>query len=387
MSQSKPKVAIIADFSWSYFLQGAQGRGAGQANPWLIQLAEEFVEYADEFEFHWIILDPSMQWGGEESKTWGKQYFHRLSRGKIMVDLLLGYRPSRFRLLKKIRTIKPAIVHCWGTERPFPIVFNDMTVPTILSMQGVLTAYKAIDALPSGLCWKLITAFEPGFIRSADIVTAESEWGINQVKKIAPDAKIYQVEYGVHRGFYDVEYKPNDDQPYALFVGSLDKRKGLDVLIRAMAGLEGSGWTLRVVGDGELKELVLSCGLSNVEFMGLLDWKALQEELSQARCLVLPTRADTSPNVVKEARVIGLPVITTKHGGQSGYVLNGVNGLIVNPLNSAELAKCLSCVMEDPAYAKKLGAANHEKDRAYFLPVNTAKGFVQIYNDLLQTTS
>lgn len=386
MSQSKPKIAIIADFPWSFFLQGAQGRGGGQANPWLIQLAEEFVEYADEFEFHWIILDRSMAWGGEESKTWGKQYFHRLSRGKIMIDLILGYRPSKFRLLKKIESIQPAIIHCWGTERPFGIVFNHVKVPTILSMQGVMAAYKEIDALPPGLCWKLITAFEPGFIRSANIVTAESEWGINQVKKIAPDAKTYQVEYGVHRGFYDVEYKPDNDQPYALFVGTLDKRKGLDVLIRAMAGLEGCGWALRVVGDGELKELVLNCGLSNVEFMGQLDWKALQEELTQARCLVLPTRADTSPNVIKEARVIGLPVVTTRHGGQSGYVLDGVNGLIVDPLNSAGLAKCLSCVMEDPVYAKKLGAANHEKDRAYFLPVNTAKGFVQIYNDLLQAT-
>jgi glycosyltransferase involved in cell wall biosynthesis len=384
MSQFKPKIVIIADFSWSYFLQGAKGRGGGQANPWLIQLAEEFVAYSDEFEFHWIILDRSMQWGVEESKDWGKQYFHRLYRGKIMVDLLLGYQPSRSRLLKKIRTIKPAIVHCWGTERPFSIVFNDMTVPTILSMQGVLTAYKEIDALPPGLCWKIITAFEPGFIRSADVVTAESEWGVNQVKKIAPDAKTYKVEYGVHRGFYDVDYEPNDDQPYALFVGTLDKRKGLDVLIRAMAGLEGCGWSLRVVGDGGLKELVLSCGLSNVEFMGQLDWEALQAELSQARCLVLPTRADTSPNVVKEARVIGLPVITTKHGGQSGYVLNGVNGLIVDPLNSAVLAKCLCCVMEDPAYAKKLGAANHDKDRAYFLPVNMAKGFVNIYKSLIQ---
>jgi hypothetical protein len=52
-----------------------------------------------------------------------------------------------------------------------------------------------------------------------------------------------------------------------------------------------------------------------------------------------------------------------------------VNGLIVDLLNSAGLAKCLSCVMEELAYAKKLGAANHEKDRAYILPVNTSKVF------------
>jgi glycosyltransferase involved in cell wall biosynthesis len=225
----RPKVAILADFPWSYFLQGAKGRGGGQGNPWLIQLAEELAAYTDEFEFHWVILDRSLSTGAEEFTEWRHQSFYRLSRCKIIVDLILGYRPSRTRLLKKLTSVNPDVIHCWGTERPYPVVFKDVSVPTLLSMQGVMAAYKAIDALPRGLCWKLIPMFESGFIRSADAVTVESDWGIEQVKKIVLNAQVYKVEYGVHRGFYEVDYQPENDQPYALFVGSLDKRKGLDV--------------------------------------------------------------------------------------------------------------------------------------------------------------
>lgn len=387
MPHSKPKIVVIADFPWSFLTQGATGRGGGQGAPWLMQLAQEFTQFANEFEIHWISLDVRMPKGEDECVEWGNQWFHRIWRGKLTIDLLLAYRPSKSSLLRKLNELQPDLVHCWGSERPFGIVFNHVKVPTILSMQGMLTAYKAINALPPGFQWKIIAAFEPHFIKSADVVTAESQWGIDMVKEIDPNAKTYQVEYGVNLGFYEIPYAPDCDEPYALFVGSLDKRKGLDLLMDAMATIRDCGWRLKIAGDGPLKDMVINARLPNVEFLGLLKWDAIQAQLAGARCLVLPTKADTSPNVVKEARVIGLPVVTTRHGGQSCYVLDGVNGLIVDPLNSDGLAKCLSCVMEDPAYAKKLGAANHEKDRAYFLPVNTAKGFVQIYNDLLHATS
>jgi glycosyltransferase involved in cell wall biosynthesis len=150
-----------------------------------------------------------------------------------------------------------------------------------------------------------------------------------------------------------------------------------------MALLEGTAWTLHIVGSGELKELVVNCGLSNVVYLGVLDWQAVQQELSHARCLVLPTKADTSTNVVKEARVVGVPVVTTKHGGQSGYIHDGVNGLIADPLNVQSLSHCLMRVMNHSCYAASLGKSNQEVDRAYFDPQNTARGFVNIYRELL----
>jgi glycosyltransferase involved in cell wall biosynthesis len=109
----------------------------------------------------------------------------------------------------------------------------------------------------------------------------------------------------------------------------------------------------------------------------------MQEVLAGALCFVLPTRGDTSPNSVKEARVVGLPVVTSAHGGQSGYILNGQNGCIVDPLTSEGIAEALDRIMTDPDLARRMGAERHQHDREYFMPDNTANGFRRIYRELL----
>jgi len=205
MTKRKPRVAILADFPWSFLTEGAKGRGGGQGNPWLMQMAEELSAYTDEFEFYWITLDIAMRGRDIERSEWRGQFFLRLPRTKITFDLLLGYRPSKARLLRALKEVGPDIVHCWGTERPFPIVFEKMRgTAKILSMQGVMSKYKEIGAIPPGFQWKIITAFEPKFIRRADLVTAESRWGMEQVRRIRPEARMAQVEYGVNKSFSDV---------------------------------------------------------------------------------------------------------------------------------------------------------------------------------------
>jgi glycosyltransferase involved in cell wall biosynthesis len=109
----------------------------------------------------------------------------------------------------------------------------------------------------------------------------------------------------------------------------------------------------------------------------------MQKELQAAWAFVLPTRGDTSPNSVKEARVIGLPVITTRHGGQAGYIIDGVNGRIVDPLDARHLAAALADVMGGLDRARELGAGRHAEDRAYLRPERTAEGFAAIYRELL----
>ena len=97
-------------------------------------------------------------------------------------------------------------------------------------MQGVLSAYQQIGGLPDDWRWRKMVSSEPDFIRSATIVTSESQWGIDKVKAIHPQADCRMVEYGVHPSFYDLEWQPDAQNPYALFVGGADKRKGVDLL-------------------------------------------------------------------------------------------------------------------------------------------------------------
>jgi glycosyltransferase involved in cell wall biosynthesis len=104
--------------------------------------------------------------------------------------------------------------------------------------------------------------------------------------------------------------------------------------------------------------------------------------VSKASCLVMPTRCDTGPTVVKEARVIGLPIIGTTHGGLRDYIRHGESGWIVNPLDAAHQAEEFGEVMESHERLLKMGQAHHAEDRAFFAPGRTAAGFSAIYHEL-----
>jgi glycosyltransferase involved in cell wall biosynthesis len=237
--------------------------------------------------------------------------------------------------------------------------------------------------LPKIWQWKAIAGWESVYLKAATVVTAESAWAAERIREVASGLDIRQVEYGVHPEFYNVVRAMNRESPYALFVGTLSHAKGVDMLLNAMEAIEPRTWKLKLAGEGPLQQDLAARSVPGVEWLGNLRWDALQAELAGATCLVLPTRADSSPNVVKEARVVGVPVITTSHGGQAGYVFDGQNGLIVKSPSVEELAQALSRLMDNPGLAEQMGAARHDIDRAYFRPERTAESFIRIYDELL----
>jgi glycosyltransferase involved in cell wall biosynthesis len=101
--------------------------------------------------------------------------------------------------------------------------------------------------------------------------------------------------------------------------------------------------------------------------------------MSKAWCLVLPTRADTSPNVVKEARVIGLPVITTRHGGQASYVRDGEDGYFVDCGDVNGLIGKLKMVLGSFSKAKEMGDLGKKKFSELFMAKRTGDEFMKMY--------
>jgi colanic acid/amylovoran biosynthesis glycosyltransferase len=120
-----------------------------------------------------------------------------------------------------------------------------------------------------------------------------------------------------------------DPQPptEALFIGRLVPRKGLDVLLRALARLErAEDVRLTVVGDGpqrsRLEALAGELGLTaRVAFRGVLPAAGVRAALEAADVLVVPSRtladgeAEGSPTVLKEALAVGVAVVATDNGG------------------------------------------------------------------------
>jgi len=382
----KTKIAILADMPLRALQDGAAGRGGGHAATWLPQLAHALSRVGD-LEIFWLTLT-----GDVKTTTVTDllgQTFYKIPKIPMTVDLLTGYALARGKLLQVLGEIRPDIVHVWGSETPYPSVLaalSKRSIPTIMSMQGILTEYDKIGSFRGNWRLRLQSRYERGWVRSATVVTCESEWGLGKVRDMASGIDTHLVEYGVNPSFYDLTWNPDPNHPVVLYCGGTDWRKGHDLLVAALRIPPVPSWKCWIAGGGMISEDADRLP-GNMEVLGNLNWSQLQDRMSRAWALVLPTRADTSPNAVKEARVIGMPVITSRHGGQSGYIRDGENGMIVDPLTPEELRKAMDALLSDFPLTTTMGRTRHAEDRDYFRPERTAEGFTAIYRELAKKTT
>jgi len=87
---------------------------------------------------------------------------------------------------------------------------------------------------------------------------------------------------------------------------------------------------------------------------------------------------------VKEARVIGLPVLTTASGGQSAYLVDGEDGFLIEPGNVEKTRERLLQILGDYQQVRSFGDEGRRRYREIFRPEKTATGFLSIYHELLR---
>jgi glycosyltransferase involved in cell wall biosynthesis len=373
------RVAILADSPLPALRDGAQGRGAGQGATWLPPLARAF-EAHDDLEITWVAFgEPSS--ARVDARVAG-QRFLILPHLKATHDTLLGYRAARWRLRRALRFLRPDVVHAWGSERSYPSVLPGLQVPSVISIQGNMSCYAEIGGLPDNWFWRRQPRYEAGWVRRASVVACESPWSREIALGYWPGIDARVIEWGVHPSFYEVKRKEDTAVPYLLYCGGLERRKGIDVLFEALGRLKSRQWSLRLAGEGPLRERYEAAGLPQVEWLGNLKWDEMQRQMAGARGLVMPTRADTGPSVVKEALVAGVPVIGSANGGLRDYIVPGENGWLVDPLDAAGLASAMERLMSGEGFSNEVCRQRTGTDRAYFRPERAAAAFRQLYLEL-----
>jgi glycosyltransferase involved in cell wall biosynthesis len=94
----------------------------------------------------------------------------------------------------------------------------------------------------------------------------------------------------------------------------------------------------------------------------------------------MPTRADTSPNAVKEAVVAGVPVVASTIGGIPDYVVPERNGLLFPPGDLEALVGQIRAASRHPLFGEgKVDAACLREQREYLSPARMAAGFLEAY--------
>jgi glycosyltransferase involved in cell wall biosynthesis len=373
------KICIFAEFPLSAIAGESSGRGGGQAATWLPQLAKAWEQVTDA-DIHWAVFDRNAR--RQESERCWNQTFHRIPCPSVTVSLLLGRWPQRYGAKSLIRRLQPDLIHCWGTENLYGSALCGFKGPSILSMQGIITTYFKTGSL-KGWRWRLFKHWEPRSIRKATVVTSESQWGMDRVTEIQPGKNVQKVEYGVFPSYFDISWGPDSGEPRILFVGSMGRLKGVDILLDMLRRNPRRPWKMVFIGGGDMAESLLNLNDPSVEVLGLLKSSEVQSEMARAWALVLPSRADTSPNAVKEARVIGLPIVASPHGGHAEYIDHGVDGLIVESENPDDWFSALDSLCINYSLCRSMGSKRHEYFREYFRPENTAEAFIKLYSELL----
>lgn len=167
-------------------------------------------------------------------------------------------------------------------------------------------------------------------------------------------------------------------------VGRLDAMKAHDLLLRAIAQVEG----IRVVILGEgaeratLEKLAADLRIGDrVELPGWVDNP--RSYLPQFDAIALPSRSEGFPLAMVEAMLAARPVIASRVGSIPEAVIDGETGLLVEKEDRVGLAEALRQLRDNPALRLRLGAQGRQRAIAHFTVERMVASYEQLWRKVL----
>ena len=161
-----------------------------------------------------------------------------------------------------------------------------------------------------------------------------------------------------------------EGQTVFLFCGRLERQKGVDVMLDAVAAVKsGKPFKVLVCGDGELRDELHKQAAS----LGIEDrivWLGWQSEIAEfyaaADVYLMPSRWESFGLVFLEAMNYHLPILSTKTQAIPEVVEDGVCGLLSENGDAGQLAKNIDKLLENPALCKEMGERGNERLKKLF---------------------
>jgi glycosyltransferase involved in cell wall biosynthesis len=313
-------------------------------------------------------------------------FFHSLNVPKIGW-LRTGYQGCIRAVRKKLKEIRPDLVHGQGTERDCAMSAAFSGYPNVLTIHGNMRQVaRAMDARPFSYLW-LAARLESLVLRRTTGVLCLTRYTRDQVKSLA--RKTWLVPNALDESYYAVERKI-EREPTVLCVANIAPYKNQNELIHSLDAVAAER-KIRLVLLGavnqehpygkEFLELVKTRPWCVYE--GFKSGDALKAHLQTAHMLVLPTLEDNCPMVVLEAMAAGVPVAASRIGGIPDLIEHGVDGLLFDPRKPEEIRAAVVRLLCDPKLADALAAAGKKRSLENHHPVKIARRHVEVYREVL----
>lgn len=291
-------------------------------------------------------------------------------------------------------------------KEPYDIIhcqFGDVgLVGTTLRNLGILKG-KLITHFRGSDISEYIRQFGDDFynqlFNTGDIFLSNCEYFKHRLVKLGCDEKkvvVYRSGIDCSRFVFTPRRLHPDDRVRIVTTGRLVEKKGVEYGIRAVAKLVKANHNIEynIVGDGPLKDdlqqLIQELDVSDtIKLLGQKQQKELIEILNNSHIFIAPSVTskngdqDAPVNVLKEAMAMGLPVVSTHHGGIPELVEDGISGFLVSERDANTLAEKLGYLSEHPESWSEMGQAGRAHVEEHYNIDKLNEYLVEIYQQVL----
>ncbi len=228
-------------------------------------------------------------------------------------------------------------------------------------------------------------------LKRVDGVIGVSDKVCDEVRKILPVSHLYMVYNGAdEQVFFPKQEKRGENEPFRILcVANLNPIKGHRYLFEAVHKLcEEQPYRkihIKLIGIGSCESELrkMADGLS-VEFMGEQDYPVVAREMQEADFYIMPSYYEAIGCVYLEAMLTKTAVLGVRGCGIDEVIEDRINGYLVSPQNSQEIADCIKFSIDNPEKHKEIAQKGYETVRDKFTWKDSAKALDKAFRKILE---
>ena len=267
-----------------------------------------------------------------------------------------------FAVLSSIKAIMGGdeydIVHAFNIPSAFAMKYTKAK-KKILSVHGIYS--EQVDSLHSDTTTKAASVTESKVFKWADRLTTDSKAVSNAYKKkLGVEFEFLYAPLDVTK-FNDLPVVSKKEKQ-VIYIGRDSHEKGIDILKDIEPKING-----------------------NVVYCTDLEWKETMAELRASSILIVPSRMESIPQVIKEAFFLKIPVIATKVGGIPELIEHDKNGLLIDVNQPTQLLDTINQLLENKEKIQSLTQFGYDFVIKNLTWEVLLPKYVKFYEDLIDT--
>jgi glycosyltransferase involved in cell wall biosynthesis len=331
---------------------------------------------------------------------------HAVPKGLSVPPDMWNYCASLRDEMERISADRPVdLVHAPNWDAEGLAVILDRRVPVLLELHTPVATVSETNPMlfPAGSKRvKQVVEMERMCYEQADGILASSPAIAEEVEAryglCLPADEVHVVAHGLPPAGPVTPRRVPGKVVNLLFVGRLERRKGIDTLLEALPRVlrDVPRLVATIVGDdaipgdaGTTYRATFEAGPGRalgdrVRFVGRVDDGELEEYYAGCDFLVVPSRYESFGLVLLEAMMMGKPVIAGDAGGMRYIVEDGGNGFRFPPGDAGALAEAIERLATTPDLRERFGRRSREIYKERYTAEQMAAGTLAAYHGVLR---